>query len=54
MDIVELPSQIMEHWAIEPEVLKIYAKHFRTGEIIPEALIGKIQKQIFLILVSIM
>ena len=44
MDIVELPSQIMEHWAIEPEVLKIYAKHFRTGEIIPEALIGKIQK----------
>jgi peptidyl-dipeptidase Dcp len=44
MDIVELPSQIMEHWAIEPEVLKIYAKHFRTGEIIPDALIGKIQK----------
>ena len=44
MDIVELPSQIMEHWATEPEVLKMYAKHYKTGEIIPDALISKIQK----------
>jgi peptidyl-dipeptidase Dcp len=44
MDIVELPSQIMEHWATEPEVLKMYAKHYQTGEIIPDALITKIQK----------
>jgi peptidyl-dipeptidase Dcp len=44
MDIIELPSQIMEHWATEPEVLKMYAKHYKTGEIIPDALIHKIQK----------
>ncbi len=44
MDIVELPSQIMEHWATEPLVLKMYAKHYKTGEIIPDALISKIQK----------
>jgi peptidyl-dipeptidase Dcp len=44
MDIIELPSQIMEHWATEPEVLKMYAKHFKTGEIMPDALISKIQK----------
>jgi peptidyl-dipeptidase Dcp len=44
MDIVELPSQIMEHWATEPTVLKMYAKHYKTGEIIPDALISKIQK----------
>ncbi len=43
-DIVELPSQIMEHWATEPEVLKMYAKNYKTGEIMPEALISKIQK----------
>ncbi|HEX2969567.1 MAG TPA: M3 family metallopeptidase [Bacteroidales bacterium] len=42
-DIVELPSQIMEHWAIEPEVLKMYAKHYQTGEVMPDALIKKIQ-----------
>ena len=41
-DFVELPSQIMEHWTLEPEVLKIYAKHYQTGEVIPEALIKKI------------
>lgn len=43
-DIVELPSQIMEHWATEPEVLKMYAKHYKTGETMPDALISKIQK----------
>ncbi len=47
MDIVELPSQIMEHWATEPEVLKMYAKNYKTGEIIPDALISKIQKSGF-------
>jgi peptidyl-dipeptidase Dcp len=43
-DIVELPSQIMEHWATEPAVLKMYAKNYKTGEIIPDMLIQKIQK----------
>jgi peptidyl-dipeptidase Dcp len=42
-DIVELPSQIMEHWATEPEVLKMYAKNYQTNEVIPDALIKKIQ-----------
>lgn len=44
-DFVELPSQVMEHWATEPEVLKMYAKHYRTNEIMPDSLIRKIQKQ---------
>lgn len=43
-DFVELPSQIMENWAAEPEVLKMYAKHYKTGEVIPEALIQKLQE----------
>ena len=42
-DFVELPSQINEHWAFEPEVLKVYAKHYKTGEVIPQELIEKIQ-----------
>lgn len=42
-DIVELPSQIMEHWATQPEVLAMYAKHFETGEVIPQALVEKIR-----------
>jgi len=42
-DFVELPSQIYEHWAFNPEVLKMYAKHYQTGEIIPDELIKKIQ-----------
>jgi len=41
-DFVELPSQIMEHWAFEPEVLKVYAKHYQTGELIPQELVDKI------------
>ena len=44
-DFVELPSQINEHWAMEPEVLKTYAKHYQTGEVISDELIEKIQKQ---------
>lgn len=42
-DFVELPSQIMENWASEPEVLKMYAKHFQTGAPIPDDLIAKIE-----------
>ena len=42
-DFVELPSQINEHWAIHPEVLKMYAKHYQTGETIPDELVKKIQ-----------
>lgn len=41
-DMVELPSQINEHWALEPEVLRNYARHYKTGEIIPQELIDKI------------
>jgi len=41
-DFVELPSQINEHWAFEPEVLNVYAKHHETGEIIPMELVNKI------------
>jgi len=41
-DFVEFPSQVMENWAMHPDVLKKYAKHFKTGEIIPKELIDKI------------
>lgn len=46
-DIIELPSQIMEHWAVEPEVLKMYAKHYRSGEVISDELITKIRNSKF-------
>ena len=44
-DFVELPSQINEHWATEPEVLKMYAKHYATGKVIPDEIIEKILQQ---------
>lgn len=43
-DMGELPSQVMENWAGEPEVLKVYAKHYNTGEVIPDELLGRLMK----------
>jgi peptidyl-dipeptidase Dcp len=43
-DFVELPSQIMEHWVLEPEVLKVYAKHYQTGEVIPADIVDKLDR----------
>jgi len=40
-DFVEMPSQVIENWATEPEVMKTYAKHYQTGEVIPDELIAK-------------
>ena len=42
-DYVELPSQIMENWVAEPEVIRMYAKHYQTGEVMPDSLIAKIE-----------
>jgi len=42
-DFVELPSQIMENWYLEEDVLKIYAKHYKTGEILPKELLTKLK-----------
>ena len=42
-DFVELPSQIHEHWALEPELLKTYARHYKTGEVIPDELVKKLE-----------
>lgn len=41
-DIVEMPSQLNEHWALVPEVLKNYAKHYKTGKVIPQELVDKL------------
>ncbi len=41
-DFVELPSQVNEHWVFEPEMLKEYAKHYKTGEVMPEELVTRL------------
>ena len=41
-DLVEMPSQINEHWMLVPEVLKNYAKHYKTGEVLPQAYVDKL------------
>ena len=43
-DFIELPSQLLEHWVSEPEVLKSFATHYETGETIPDELIEKLLK----------
>lgn len=43
-DFVEVPSQLNEHWAFQPEVLNVYAKHYQTGETIPVELVQKVQE----------
>ncbi|MDD4819872.1 MAG: M3 family metallopeptidase [Flavobacteriales bacterium] len=45
-DFVELPSQVMENWAKQPEVLKVFAKHYLTGEVIPEKYIDALMRSI--------
>jgi peptidyl-dipeptidase Dcp len=42
-DFVELPSSFMENWAFHPDFLKTYAKHYKTGEVVPDALIAQMQ-----------
>ncbi len=43
-DYVEFPSQVMEYWFSQPEVLKHFARHYKTGEVIPDSLLKKINK----------
>jgi peptidyl-dipeptidase Dcp len=43
-DYVEFPSQFNEHWSLDPKVLKNYATHYKTGAVIPQALVDKIKK----------
>jgi len=42
-DFVELPSQVMENWCWEPQIMQTYAKHYKTGEVMPKELMDKIQ-----------
>ena len=41
-DLVELPSQIMENWLLHPDFIKTWSKHYKTGEVIPDSLVAKI------------
>lgn len=43
-DFVEFPSQVIENWMSEPEILQLYAKHYKTGEVIPAAMIEKMNR----------
>ena len=43
-DFVELPSQVMENWCWEPQVMQTYARHYKTGQLMPKELMDKIQK----------